>query len=356
PLDLPGNDAPLLSEIIAGDGPLAREDFDLFRYLLSAADLSNPQADLTVFAPSDAGFVRLAQELGYPGDDESGVASHLLRALNLFSAGNPVPLLSEILLTHFVDESLQWIQMAEHQFPTLQGRNVTVDGNRVHDFAANLPDPDITDADILAANGILHVINGVLVPVNVLHSNGLQDVMLHFGDDDAEDTSFGNDNDLIDAGGGNDTIFANAGDDIVMGMGGNDRLLGMEGDDTLRGGEGRDLLNGGQGDDDIAGGGLGDTIVAGAGDDSVSGDGGNDLLYGEGGNDTISGGNGADLLAGQIGDDILSGGALGDDLFGNAGDDFLNGGSGFDRLNGGEGSDRFYHAGTESHGTDWIQD
>lgn len=36
--------------------------------------------------------------------------------------------------------------------------------------------------------------------------------------------------------------------------------------------------------------------------------------------------------------------------------DFLNGGMGHGRANGGAGADRFYHAGVEGHGSDWVQD
>ncbi|MEY8841950.1 calcium-binding protein, partial [Cribrihabitans sp. XS_ASV171] len=269
----------------------------------------------------------------------------------------PVPLLSDILLYHVAGESLQASQvLTRTEITTLQGGEITVDGTTLRDLDPDLPDPSIITTDIQAANGIVHVIDGVLVPADVLASDGSNDVDVILGDDTAESYAPGDDNDLVDAAGGNDTVLGGDGNDIILGMEGNDRILGEDGNDSLRGGEGLDILNGGDGDDDIMGGALSDTILGGDGNDTIAGEDGNDILYGQDGNDVISGGLGTDQIAGQDGDDNLTGGGLSDAIFGNEGDDFLNGGVGFDRLNGGEGSDRFYHAGTESHGTDWIQD
>ncbi len=363
PVDLPGNDAPSIAGIVADSGEIDDNgaDFDLLLAAVGVAGLTDalndPNADLTAFAPNDAAFIGFAQLLGYPGTDEAGALAFIQRGLNLLSAGDPVPLLSDVLLYHVAGESLQASQvLSRTEITTLQGGEITVDGTTLRDLDPDLPDPSIIGTDIQAANGIVHVIDGVLVPADVLASDGSNDVDLILGDDTAETYETGDDNDLIDAAGGNDTVLAGDGNDIVLGMEGNDRILGQDGDDSLRGGEGLDILNGGDGDDDIMGGALSDTVVAGDGNDTVSGDDGNDILFGQDGDDVISGGLGTDHVAGQDGNDILSGGAIGDDLFGNEGDDFLNGGTGFDRLNGGEGSDRFYHAGTESHGTDWIQD
>ncbi|MHC9237087.1 calcium-binding protein [Pseudooceanicola sp. 502str34] len=164
----------------------------------------------------------------------------------------------------------------------------------------------------------------------------------------------------FDGTGDADVIEGTIGPDILNGFDGHDRLLGGDENDTLNGGDGSDTLNGGDGDDVIIGGNseadLRDIIYAGAGDDTVDGGYGNDLIYGMEGDDSITGGFGADELYGQDGNDIISGSALSDLIFGGAGDDFLNGGFGSDRLSGGAGADKFYHAGTEGHGSDWVQD
>ena len=139
-----------------------------------------------------------------------------------------------------------------------------------------------------------------------------------------------------------------------------DRLVGAEGNDTIRGLDGADTLNGGAGDDLIEGGAtdadLRDVIFAGAGNDSVDAGAGNDQVFGQDGNDTIAGGAGVDDLQGQDGDDVITGSNFSDLVFGGAGNDFVNGGFGSDRINGGTGADKFFHAGVEGHGSDWVQD
>ncbi|MFC3615180.1 fasciclin domain-containing protein [Lutimaribacter marinistellae] len=378
PLDLAGNDAPLLLDIVMAGGPITIRDIQMFRHVVTRADmtradlipyLNDVEADLTVFVPSDEAFVRAAARFGFDEEAHTGLLRHVyegraidhfLRAVNLFSAGDLVPALRDIVQMHLVDESLQWRQMTEHQVPTLHGLNVTVDGLRVHNDASNLPDPEITTPDIRASNGTLHVIESVLMPFDIPPFDGSDDVDIVFSFTSGANIETGDGDDLVDASILSQVVHGGAGNDIIVGNYGfnygSKRFFGEAGNDTLVGGTESDTLDGGDGDDVIRGGFLHDTILAGDGNDTVSDDENNDLIYGQGGDDVLSGGHGADLLAGQEGNDVLSGGALGDVLFGNAGDDFLNGGSGFDRLNGGDGADRFYHAGVASHGTDWIQD
>ncbi|WP_156943941.1 calcium-binding protein [Roseivivax isoporae] len=148
-----------------------------------------------------------------------------------------------------------------------------------------------------------------------------------------------------------DILTGGDGDDVLVSFGGDDFLNGGIGADTVNGGEGNDTLIGGLSPDDER-----DVIYAGAGNDSVEAGHGNDLVFGQDGNDTIAGGFGVDQLQGQNGNDVITGSAFSDLVFGGAGDDFVNGGFGFDRINGGTGADRFFHAGAEGHGSDWIQD
>jgi Ca2+-binding RTX toxin-like protein len=166
--------------------------------------------------------------------------------------------------------------------------------------------------------------------------------------------------DILRGLGGNDDLTGLGGDDVLNGGLANDTLKGGDGNDTLNGGDGADTLNGGEGDDRINGGETDadrrDTVYAGGGNDTVDAGHGNDLVYGQNGNDMIAGGFGVDELYGQNGDDVITGSAFSDLIFGGAGDDFVNGGFGFDRINGGTGADKFFHAGAEGHGSDWIQD
>lgn len=367
PVDLEGNDAPTLAGLVAASGEIDDNpaDFDLLLAAVTAADLVGPlndeSADLTVFAPNDGAFVSLAQALGYEGMDEAGALQFALRGLTLLGGGDALPLLTQILLYHVAPESLQSAQvLGSDEIMTLQGGTLTVSGANLVDADPDLPNPMIIGTDLQASNGIAHVIDGVLVPADILMSDGSMDVDLIFGDDTDETFNTGADADLVDAGGGNDVVFAGVGSDIVLGGEGMDRLLGENGADTLNGGNGSDTVNGGDGADHLTGGDaetdLGDIIYAGSGADMVDGGAGNDQIFGMNGDDTIIGGQGADHIKGQNGNDVLTGNGLADQIFGNDGDDFINGGFGHDLLNGGAGADSFYHAGTMGHGSDWIQD
>lgn len=199
-----------------------------------------------------------------------------------------------------------------------------------------------------------------------------------FGDDGDDSISGNDDNDSISGGYGDDDLFGDDGDDSLSGDDGDDdlwgglgnddlsggsgknRLRGDDGEDSLQGGDDNDTLSGGNDDDHIIGGlsesDLRDVIFAGAGHDDVDGGYGNDDINGMDGDDTMLGGFGSDTAVGGAGNDVVSGNAISDLLFGNDGDDFINGGFGFDRVNGGAGADKFFHAGVEGHGSDWIQD
>lgn len=187
---------------------------------------------------------------------------------------------------------------------------------------------------------------------------------LIYGGDTAKDGADrldgGGGNDTIDGGYGNDTVIGGVGDDLLSGGAGNNSLDGGTGADTLRGGDGLDTLLGGDGNDSILGGetssDLRDVIFGGAGNDTIDAGYGNDSVSGDDGNDSLDGNFGADTLIGNAGNDTLNGGPGSDLLFGGPGDDFFNGGFGNDRMNGGTGADHFYHLGTASHGSDWIQD
>ncbi|CUJ89167.1 Hemolysin, chromosomal [Shimia thalassica] len=371
PSDLAGNDAPSIVEIVAASGEAGSfddngGDFDILHAAVDAAGLgtalADTNADLTVFAPNDDAFLSLAQTLGNEAMDEAGATDVILRALSLFSGGSdPLPLLSQVLLYHVAGESLQASQvLSSDMITTLQSGILSVDGASLGDADPDLQDPNIIATDIQANNGVVHVIDGVLIPADLLGSDGSNDVDLVFGGDEDNALNLGEDNDLADLGNGNNTLLAGAGNDVGVTGDGDDLLLGREGMDTLRSGDGSDTIAGGDEDDMIYAGAtdadVRDVIYAGSGNDFVDAGAGNDLVYGEAGHDTLNGGAGSDQLVGQAGNDFLSGGALSDAIFGGAGEDFIHGAWGYDRLNGGDGADRFYHTAHADHATDWIQD
>ncbi len=277
PIDLPGNDAPTITDIAVASGPgfdNDLSDFDMLREAVVAADLAgalaDPDADLTVFAPNDAAFVGLAQALGFSGDDEADAFGYIVDALRLLSNGeDPIPLLKNILLYHVAPESLQASQvLALDQIPTLLGVDLGRDGASLVDGDPDIANPNLIATDIQAGNGIVHVIDGVLVPVDILQSTGANKVDFVIGNDRGSVTHLGRDNDYIDAKGGWDLIFAGRGDDVVLAGDGRDFVFGGRGHDVLKGEDGNDVIKGGRGHDEISAGAGRDVLTGGRGRDT----------------------------------------------------------------------------------------
>jgi len=117
---------------------------------LSATDLvdalSSPVGPFTVFAPTDDAFDALP----------NGLVECLLQEQN-------VPILSSILLYHVASgEALSTDLMNGMRIPTLlSGEEVSVDLNN---GGVKINDSTVVGADVLASNGVIHIIDAVLVP------------------------------------------------------------------------------------------------------------------------------------------------------------------------------------------------
>ncbi len=342
PVDLPDNDAPTITGIVAASGAgfdANPADFDLLLKAVTTAGLAgllnDESLDVTVFAPNDGAFVGLSQTLGFSGSDESGAWDYLVEALTLLGGGDPIPLLDSVLKYHVATESLQASQvLGADSIATVQGGALKVEGAMLVDADPDLADPSIIATDIQAANGVVHVIDGVLLPADLLKSNGAKDVDFIIADDADNKISTGADNDLVDGNGGNDKIFTGWGNDVV---------LAGDGHDIVFAGIGMDLISGGDGND---------RVWAGWGKDTVSGGDGNDVIVGFAGDDQLHGNDGDDRLIGNWGDDVLKGGDGHDRLFAGKGDDTLEGGEGDDLLSGGWGNDVFVF--NEEDGNDSV--
>lgn len=146
-------------------------DYDLLRDALIATGLAEAVAttdDITVFAPNDRAFIRLARDLGYEGRDEAGAFGFLAEATGFVSADDP-GLLDDVLLYHVAPGALS-VKELNNAGPiaTLQGGTVEVEHGRVVDA-----DPDDRDAriirprDLEAANGTIQTVNRVLRPIDL---------------------------------------------------------------------------------------------------------------------------------------------------------------------------------------------
>ena len=325
PLDIPGNtvdpEPPTIAGHVAASGGVFDADgtdFDLLLTAVQAAGLAgaldDPDADLTVFAPNDAAFVGLANALGFAGTDEGAAFAYIVDALTLLSGGgDPIALLTDVLLYHVSGGAKGSADvLAATSIDTLLGATLGVDGASLVDNDPDVGNPNLIATDIQAANGIVHVLDGVLLPVDVPPLDGANGVDFVIGQDRPDLISTRGGDDLVFAKGGNDLVTLGGGNDLGLGGDGNDVLLGGHGADTLIAGKGADLVIGGQGADSIEGNNGHDLLRGGLGDDTMNGGHGNDMIFGGAGNDVLDGSGGRDRLVGNQGDDVLTGGAAAD--------------------------------------------
>jgi transforming growth factor-beta-induced protein len=129
-----------------------------------AATLSDPGASLTVFAPTDAAFATLATQLGFAS------ATALVEAL-------PANTLANILTYHVLPAKKTAADLAaggatQATLYSFAGSSVTLKlattGGVVITDAA-LTTARVTTADVAASNGVIHVVDKVLVPPGVLN-------------------------------------------------------------------------------------------------------------------------------------------------------------------------------------------
>jgi uncharacterized surface protein with fasciclin (FAS1) repeats len=143
----------------------SNDDFSTLKFALDTAGLDgavkSEDVQLTVFAPTNAAFEKVATELGFGGD---------VLALATFLVEND--LLDDVLLYHVTD-GRRWSNSVVNKnnpkaIETLLGAYVTsTPGGMIIDAAPSTSNASIISADISASNGVVHVIDNVLVPLNI---------------------------------------------------------------------------------------------------------------------------------------------------------------------------------------------
>ncbi len=183
PLDIENtvaDELPSIAELVAasgGDFDHNPKDFDLLLTALQTADLvgavADREASLTVLAPNDLAFIRLARSLGYRGSDEAEAFGVIVEALTTLGGGDPVPLLRTVLLYHVLPDALpvKSIITAE-SLDTLAGPTITPDAQSrtLVDQDDSFKDPRISlvaRKNFRAANGFVSTINRVLIPADL---------------------------------------------------------------------------------------------------------------------------------------------------------------------------------------------
>ena len=255
-------------------------DFDILGEAVIAAglaDLLNSSGvELTVFAPTDAAFIALARALGFEGSNEADALGYIVKALTLLGGGDPIPLLTNILQYHVVDgeftsDIVLGLANGTAIDTLLPGASVTLNLDTtppsLGDADPAIADPGLIAVDVQATNGVIHVLDGVLLPVSVSGILGQKNTDFIIGDDTDEFHFTGRGDDFVHGGGGNDIISGGRGKDVLLGGDGHDAIFGGRGQDILRGDDGNDKLFAGKGADLIDGGEGHDHLFGGRGKD-----------------------------------------------------------------------------------------
>lgn len=139
-------------------------DFSTLKFALDTAGLDGVLdtngVQFTVFAPTNAAFEKVAMELGFAD----------VSALAMFLVENE--LLDDVLLYHVTDGRRFSNSVVNKNNPksieTLLGAFVTsTPAGMIVDAAPSTSNAVITGANISASNGVVHIINNVLVPLNI---------------------------------------------------------------------------------------------------------------------------------------------------------------------------------------------
>ena len=293
------------------------KDFDILRDLLITTDsiAAEPYAglglvgaldtvpDLTVFAPEDNAFKGLAGTIALVTGNtapmgEAATVGFLADALTLLGKGDPSGLLTDILTYHVtpgVFELADVVALGDGAaVPTLQGGTLKTEFDTnppsLIDADKGVGNPGIIATDVAASNGVIHVLDGVLLPLSVSAILTQKNTDFEIGSDARDHFATGRGMDFIDGNGGNDIILAGSGNDVAIGGTGNDWIAGGWGKDTLIGEAGRDTLFGGKGNDTITGGKGNDWMAGGRGDDTFvfeKGDGDDTIVNFRAGHDKI---------------------------------------------------------------------
>lgn len=174
-------DRPTIAEIVASSGSgfdNSGADFDVLLAAVTAADLvetlDTAGLDVTVWAPKDRAFVRTAQDLGFTGanNDEAGAWAFLVDALTGIGGGDPIPTLTTILQYHVTPDTrlASRVLATPVGFPTLAGIDIrhSVGSAILRDRDPDFRNPRLVGPlDVRASNGVVHVLNRVLLPVNL---------------------------------------------------------------------------------------------------------------------------------------------------------------------------------------------
>jgi uncharacterized surface protein with fasciclin (FAS1) repeats len=157
PEPTPAPEQPSIAEIVVASASGDPSEFSILLAAVLAADpgilaaLSDDSANLTVFAPTDAAFTALLAQLGVSAEELLGNTALLNRVLQY-----------HVLPFRYGSGDLIWLANSVQPFVfSLIGERISLG---LRDGALFANDSQVVAADIQASNGIIHVIDAVLLP------------------------------------------------------------------------------------------------------------------------------------------------------------------------------------------------
>jgi transforming growth factor-beta-induced protein len=147
-----------IADIVVASTTAEAPEFTVLLAAVQAADpvfletLSNPDAGVTVFAPTDAAFTAALEALGLTAEELLGNSA----LLNTVLAYHVVPGVFDAASVVSLDGALLGTILPETALA------ISLDGESV-----KVNDATVVAADVTASNGVVHVIDTVLVPANV---------------------------------------------------------------------------------------------------------------------------------------------------------------------------------------------
>jgi transforming growth factor-beta-induced protein len=147
-----------IADIVVASTTAETPEFTVLLAAVQAADpvfletLSNPDAGVTVFAPTDAAFTAALEALGLTAEELLGNSA----LLNTVLAYHVVPGVFDAASVVSLDGALLGTILPETALA------ISLDGESV-----KVNDATVVAADVTASNGVVHVIDTVLVPANV---------------------------------------------------------------------------------------------------------------------------------------------------------------------------------------------